>query len=134
VKEKEIKREIRIIKIDSSGHADTTGIILMENGEVLVDNAARNVKSVDVANYVAPILDWGLHLQAGVSIWDHVSPAIAIAPLEIEGCLQLPVIAVDIYGVGIGASYRLSHYSFGIISHYGFTLEKQIKILVTYNF
>ena len=49
VKEKNIVKAIRIIKTDSSGHTDTTGIILTEDGQVLVDNAGKEIKQVDVA-------------------------------------------------------------------------------------
>jgi hypothetical protein len=130
---KDIAKAVRIIKKDSTGRRDTTGIILTKDGQLLVDNAAGRVESVYIANYVPPILDWGLHLQVGISIWKKPSPAIAIAPLEVEGCVQLPVVALDLYGLGLGANYRLSHYSFGVIQHYSYLWEKQIKFIVTYN-
>lgn len=131
--DKEISKAVRIIKKDSTGRRDTTGIILTEDGQLLVDNADGRIESVYIANYVPPILDWGLHLQVGISIWKKPSPVIAIAPLEIEGCVQLPVVALDLYGLGIGANYRLNHYSFGVIQHYSYLWEKQIKFTLTYN-
>jgi hypothetical protein len=133
VKDKNIVKAIRIIKTDSTGHTDTTGIILMEDGQVLVDNAGKVIKQVDVATYVPPILDWGLHMQVGITVWNRISPAIGIAPLEIEGCFQLPLIVLDYYGIGTGAAYRLKDYSFGLIWHYGYNLGKQIKFTLTYN-
>jgi hypothetical protein len=134
MKGKDFAKAIRVIKKDSTGRKDTIGILITKDGKVLPENADQEIQEVDVANYVPPILDWGLHAQAGITFWDRVSPAIGIAPLEIEGCIQLPLLVADLYGLGVGAAYKRKEFSIGLLSHWGFLLERQIKLSLTYNF
>ncbi len=137
VKESDVARAIVVVKSDSSGRRDTTMAIETKTGEVFVDNQNGSIKSVDVINFLPPVVEAGIFWQAGVtvSIADALRPSIGVAVLQFYGKCQFPVFIVDTQGVSGGVAWREHDISFGLLGHWSFVrTERQIKFSLMYNF
>jgi hypothetical protein len=137
--EKEVKRVIIVTKsIDVSDRKpvfDKTAIIEMRSGEIFVDKQGGRVQSTEVVTYKDPIFSLGLYPQVGTTIGKGFSPMIGFSPLRILGRVDFPLLATDLQGVGVGVSGKIWHnFSAGLLAHWSFTIERQVKFLASYTF
>ncbi|MBE3141459.1 MAG: hypothetical protein IMZ53_12865 [Thermoplasmata archaeon] len=126
IPEKYVDRVITIT--DSSG--EKTKIIITKKGGTYVNKEGGRIKSVEITQYLPPILSWGIFPQIGVDgNSNKVSPFIGISFLEIKGRVQLPVFTLDLDGIGIGVDYRLFEvFGAGILYHDAFNTDKSIRL------
>ena len=136
VPQTDIAHTYRIIKTDSTGKKDTTSIVVLRNGNALVDNQDHKVTEFLEQVYVPPILSWDLHIKVGVDFNDKkVSPIVGLSFLRILGRVDVPVFSLDMSGIGIGADVQvLEPISVGVIYLNGFDTHKEIRLSVCYNF
>ena len=132
VKPTDVREVISVAKAP----ADTTRVIITNDGSVYVDRENGKVESVVVTQYEPPILDFGLFLKAGVDFDDtHISPVIEVAPLEILGKIDVPILSLDIDGIGFGMDYQiLNPVSVGVMYHIDFRADKSIRLDVVWDF
>lgn len=145
VSEKDIRRTVIITKsqrVRTSGEllaSDTTRLIELKSGKVLVQAEDGVDINVQETMFVPPILGWSLFVSGGVSIGRDeerfvLSPVLGFAPLEISGVLQLPLITADLYGIAAGFGVRQSNLVIGLSSHWRFDDAKRgVKLSIHYS-
>lgn len=137
--EKDVKRVIIVTKsIDVSDRVpifDKTAIIEMLSGEIFVDKQGGRVQSIEIITYKNPIFSLGLYFQVGASVSKGISPMLGVSPLRILGCVDFPLLAMDLQGIGVGSSCKVwNNFSAGLLEHWSFTMDKEVKFLIAYNF
>ena len=144
ISEGDVARTVAVVKripIDSSHFlTDTTSLVLMKDGLVFVQKQPGIAMSVEDTKFIDPIFHWDIFTSIGISIAKfgvptlEVSPSIAIAPLEIMGKVQLPLLAADLTGVGIGIAYRHKNFIFALAGHERFVdAGRSIQIMIHYS-
>jgi hypothetical protein len=145
VSERDVKRLITVTKetpADSAGtvHIDTTQIIETFDGQVYVPKEEGKTTTVQETHYTPPIFAFDLFGSAGITVTRRenkvvVSPLLAIAPLQVLGHVQLPLIGADFEGVAAGAGYRYDKFMLGLVAHWsGKDLSRSVKLTVHYCF
>jgi hypothetical protein len=132
VKPEDVKEVITIVK----NPQDTTRVIITNDNEVYIDRQNGKVESVTVTTYKPPILEWGLFPKIGVSSDDKKpSPMVGISFLRVLGRVDVPVFALDIYGIGLGADVQVfKPISIGVLYHSAWDTHKSIRLTVAWNF
>ncbi|MCL5266680.1 MAG: hypothetical protein M1469_01075 [Bacteroidetes bacterium] len=150
LRESDIKEAIRIIgsprlpvpQSPSQPQGDTTVIILSRDNHIYAHGGTRSLK-VERWQYLPPLLQFGVYRQIGLavslspSLRVFPSPCLAVSFLQLDGRFQLPTLAADLDGVGIGAGYRIKEFTVGALCALPYalsTLHPGIKLFVTYNF
>jgi hypothetical protein len=135
-----IVRVVKRIRVDSARSIlDTTSVIITKADQVFVPKQPGIETSVEDIKFVDPILHFGLFPSIGISIAklgipSEVSPSIAIAPLEILGKVQLPLIAADLNGVGVGIGWRYKDFVFAVAGHQRFEdAGRSVRIMIHYS-
>jgi hypothetical protein len=142
--EGDVARIVRVVKripINSSRSVlDTTAMIITKADQVFVPKQDGIQTSVEDTKFVPPIFRFGIFASVGISLVKlgipnlEVSPSIAIAPLEILGKIQLPLITADLQGVGIGVGYRYKDFVFAVAGHQRFEdAGRSVRIMIHYS-
>jgi hypothetical protein len=145
VSERDVKRVITVAKetpADSAGavHRDTTQIIETFDGRIYIPKELGKATTVRETRYTPPIFAFDLFTSAGITLTRReskfvVSPLLAIAPLQILGHVQLPLVGADFEGVVAGAGYRYDRFMLGTVVHWsGRDLSRYIKLTVHFCF
>ena len=132
IKPKDVKEVIVVTKKPN----DTTKVIITKKGEVYVSKQGNKVENVTVTTYEPPILDFGLFLKVGIDFDDqHISPVIEVTPLEILGKIDIPVLSLDIEGIGAGFDYMVFNpISVGVMYHVDWRADKSIRLDLVWDF
>jgi hypothetical protein len=144
VTEANVARIVTVVKripIDSAHFLqDTTSIIITKGDQVFVPKQSGVETGVQDIKFIDPIFRWGLFTSIGASFTKfgvptlEVSPSIAISPLEILGKVQLPLLAADLSGIGIGIAYRHKDFIFVLADHERFVdAGRSIRIMIHYS-
>jgi hypothetical protein len=142
--EANVARIVRVVKripVDSSHSIlDTTSVIVTKGDQVFVPKQEGIQTAVEDTKFAPPIFRFGTFASVGISLVKlgipnlEVSPSIAIAPLEILGKIQLPLITADLQGVGIGVGYRYKDFVFAIAGHQRFeNARRSVRIMIHYS-
>ena len=134
----------RIVKITPSLKyllllgGDKVGVINMietKDGSIYIDTA--QVKNIEMICYDEPILRFGSFFFIGITIANHplfyLTPSLAFSPLQVYGIVQLPLLLIDVQGVGGGIACRWKSLSFGLLLHLSSINNHQFKLSLTYN-
>ena len=132
---------VKRIPVDSAHFLwDTTSVIVTKGDQVFVPKQPGTETNVRDTKFTDPIFRWGLFTSVGISIVKfgvptlEVSPSIAIAPLEIMGEVQFPLLTADLTGVGIGVAYRHNDFIFALADHERFIdAGRSIQVMVHYS-
>lgn len=144
VREKDVDRIITVYKKipvarGDSLVVDTTNVVLTKTGEVFVPKQSGKEVTVQQVGYVAPIFSFGWFSSFGVAVARpgnpiSFSPTIAATPLEIVGTVQLPLIMIDLQGIGAGVGVRYADFVFTPVCHLRFgDAERQLKFVILYS-
>jgi hypothetical protein len=140
VRERDVKRVIDVKSTPKDTlHRCPYSLQMIEtkDGNFYLKKDSGWVTSLKVTDYEPTILDFGVHLSLGVTLAfssvNMLSPCAAMAPLEVCGCVQLPLLAVDIQSIGAGAAWRKNDWSFGVMMHWSWKLKREIKLSATFN-
>jgi hypothetical protein len=127
----------RAIVITNNTNPKSKSIIIIDNdGNIHVPKQDGLVGSVEVYNYLPPILNFDWYVKLGIDgNADKISPMVGISFLEIMGRVQLPVFALDLDGIGLGLDYAIFEpISIGIIYHNSWNTNKSIRLTLCWNF
>ncbi len=145
VSEKDVKRVITVTKdtpADSAGNVtkDTTQIIETFDGKIYIPKEDGKATTVEETRYVPPIFAFDLFTSAGITLTMRdnkvvVSPMVAIAPLQVLGHVQLPLVGADLEGIAAGIGYRYDKFMLGSVVHWsGKDLTRSVKLTIHFCF
>jgi hypothetical protein len=124
----------------SEGLRDTTTLIITKDDQVFVSKQQGVETTVEDTKFVAPIIHVGVFASIGISLAKfgiphlEVSPSVAVAPLEILGKIQLPLLAADLDGVAVGLGYRYKGFVFAVAGHQRFEdAGRSVRIMIHYS-
>ena len=136
VPQEQIDHTYRIITKDSSGRKDTTSLVVLKNGQALVDNKDGQVQQFLEQDYLPPIIAFGLNLKVGLDAEvKSISPAVGVSFLELYGEIQLPVLMLDLQGIGVGIDCKvLKQVSLGLMVHESWQAERSSRLFLVWTF
>lgn len=142
VQEKEIARIVIVAKMlaDSLGRRrmDTTALIETKRGDLFVDKQEGRVSSVEVIDYLPPILAFDLvgHLGLSLGLGRELtpSPLVGLSFISLYDHIQLPVVFGDVKGLGLEVCARVKEFSFGAGVRWSFNgLNKDLVVTIDFN-
>ena len=128
--------KVDVIVSNHNGKQDTIVVITDKQGNQSVPKQPGSVTEFHEYNYLPPYIAFGINPKIGVDgNTTRISPVVAISFLEIMGRVQLPVFALDLHGIGIGADCKIFNpISLGVLYCAEWNTNKQIRLSLVYNF
>jgi hypothetical protein len=137
VKEKDVKKIIKLTVRDIPSGGKEINIIESKTGEIFVQRDS-SIVSIGVIDVRPPLIAFDFRFGAGLSLGKcgkglRYSPAVLFAPIEWDGWLQLPVVAADLDGIGPGAQIKIYHNIYlGAAQLWRYDVGQQSKIILSY--
>ena len=134
IKKKDIAK-VDVIVSNHNGTRDTVVVITDKKGNQFVPKQPGGVTEFNEYVYLPPYVAFGWNPKLGLDgNTTKISPMVAVSFMEIMGRVQLPVFALDLQGVGIGADCKLfDPISIGVLYCTEWNTNKQIRLSLVYN-